>query len=60
MSNTETETKIARSNFASRILTKQLNEKMKTSGSQVKINPADAAKYAVPQTEAEKETVTSK
>jgi hypothetical protein len=42
-----------RSTFASRLLTKELNLRKKT-GSEMKISPADAAKYA--NTETVKET----
>lgn len=60
MSTQETDVKAQRttSSFASRLLSKQLNERMKTSGQQQKINPADAAKYAVPEKEEAKEKVT--
>ncbi len=60
MSTQETDVQALRktSAFASRMLSKQLDERMKQSGQQQKISPADAAKYAVPQTEEVKEKVT--
>lgn len=57
MSNQETEVKAIRGNsFASRMLTKQLTERK--TGEQAKVKPSDAAKFAVPETEAPKEKVT--
>ncbi len=44
-----------RSSFASRLLTKELNTRMKTS-QESKISPADAAKFATAETAEKKET----
>jgi len=44
-----------RSSFASRLLTKELNTRMKTS-QETKVSPADAAKYANAQAAEKKET----
>ncbi|MBX9689304.1 MAG: hypothetical protein K2X27_21520 [Candidatus Obscuribacterales bacterium] len=48
MSDTETaqQQRVTRSNFATRMLTKELNTRKKTS-QEGKISPADAAKFAV-------------
>lgn len=58
MSTQETDVKALRTTFASRMLTKQLSERMKTSGQQQAISPTDAAKYAVPEKEDAREKVT--
>lgn len=62
MSDTQSasEQRITRSNFASRMLSKELDNRNKTTQSMKIISPADAAKYANQETEAEtsKESVT--
>ena len=59
MSNSETLEKPTKSNFASRLLNRELTDRTKKTTMQLnKINPADAAKFAVEQTVVEtKETV---
>lgn len=59
MSETQTQQPKTRSNFASRMLSKELNTRNKTSGQQLKISPADAAQYAnAGAEEAQKESAT--
>jgi hypothetical protein len=43
-----------RNSFAARMLTKELNVRMKTTTQETKISPADAAKYANTEAVAEK------
>lgn len=57
MSETDTTQQRPRSNFASRMLTKELNVRNKTS-QQMKISPADAAKFANPEEAKKEESVT--
>jgi hypothetical protein len=46
-----------RSNFANRLLTKELNVRKKTT-QEIKISPADAAKFAAPPEAEKKESAT--
>lgn len=60
MSNETTEQAVTRSNFASRLLEKGLSERKKTGEvSIVTLTTADAAQYAVPETEQKEQTASA-